>query len=194
MARKGLGRGIEALIPGSVDREGEEIKELDIYEIRTNPHQPRQVFSEEKIEELAASMKEHGIIQPLVVRRIGQEYQLVTGERRLRAAVEAGFQKVPVVVREIDDRQAMEMSIVENIQREDLCPIEEAYAFKKLMDEFNMTQEELAKRVGKSRSDVANTLRLLRLEKEIREMVMEGKLTAGHARNLVGLDRKPKLK
>lgn len=194
MAKRGLGRGIEALIPGVGDFRGEEVLELDPREIRGNPYQPRQVFDESKIEEMAASMREHGVIQPLIVRRVGEAYQLVAGERRLRAAILAGLNKVPVVVRDMDERQAMEISLVENLQREDLGPLEEAEAFERLMTEFGLTQEEVAKRVGKSRAEVANTLRILKLEPEVKALLAEGKLSGGHGRALVGLAREEQLR
>lgn len=189
MARRGLGRGIDALIPVTADEEKEEILEIDPNEIEPNPYQPRQRFDDEKIRELAASMREHGVIQPLIVRRESAGYQLVAGERRLRAAMEAGLDRIPVVIRAMSDREAMEISLVENLQREDLGVLEEAEAYQRLSEEFGLTQEEVSKRVGKSRSDVANTLRLLRLEPEVKELINQGKMTGGHGRALVGLSR-----
>ncbi|HHX28744.1 MAG: ParB/RepB/Spo0J family partition protein [Bacillota bacterium] len=187
MAKKGLGRGIEALIPVDPQPQDTPIVELDPAEIKADPLQPRQVFDEAKIEELAASLKEHGVIQPLIVRQVGGTYRLVAGERRLRAAMKAGIQKVPAVVRIMDDREAMEVSLVENLQREELGPLEQAGAFQRLMDEFGLTQEEVASRVGKSRPEVANTVRLLRLEPEVKKLISDGKLTGGHGRALLGL-------
>lgn len=187
MAKKGLGRGIEALIPVDPQPQDTPIVELDPAEIKADPLQPRQVFDEAKIEELAASLKEHGVIQPLIVRQVGGTYRLVAGERRLRAAMKAGIQKVPAVVRTMDDREAMEVSLVENLQREELGPLEQAGAFQRLMDEFGLTQEEVASRVGKSRPEVANTVRLLRLEPEVKKLISDGKLTGGHGRALLGL-------
>lgn len=194
MAKKGLGRGIEALIPVSAESQDTPIVELDPTEIKPDPLQPRQIFDDRKIRELADSLKEHGVIQPLIVRRVGQTYRLVAGERRLRAALEAGIERVPVVVRTMDDREAMEVSLVENLQREELGPLEQAAAFQRLMDEFNMTQEEVAARVGKSRPEVANTVRLLKLEPEVKKLITEGKLTGGHGRALVGLNRERQIK
>ncbi|MGI6633308.1 MAG: ParB/RepB/Spo0J family partition protein [Bacillota bacterium] len=194
MAKKGLGRGIEALIPVSAESQDTPIVELDPTEIKPDPLQPRQIFDDQKIRELADSLKEHGVIQPLIVRRVGQTYRLVAGERRLRAALEAGIERVPVVVRTMDDREAMEVSLVENLQREELGPLEQAAAFQRLMDEFNMTQEEVAARVGKSRPEVANTVRLLKLEPEVKKLITEGKLTGGHGRALVGLNRERQIK
>jgi len=185
--KKGLGRGIEALIPADPGLEESPIVELDPEDITPDPLKPRQVFDEAKIDELAASLKEHGVIQPLIVRRVGGAYRLVAGERRLRAALKAGLKKVPVVVRDMDDRQAMEVSLVENLQREELGPLEQAEAFQRLIEEFGLTQDEVAARVGKSRPEVANTLRLLKLEPEVKKLLADGKLTGGHARALVGL-------
>lgn len=193
MARRGLGRGIDSLIPAVLPEEGEEILHVSPGDIRPNPYQPRQIFDEAAIEELAASMKEHGVIQPLIVRRDGPGYQLVAGERRLRAAIKAGLDKIPVVVKSLSVREAMELSLVENLQREDLGPIEEAEAYKRLSEEFGLTQEQIAQRVGKSRSDVANTMRLLRLEPEIKQLINEGKISGGHGRALVGLPREQQL-
>lgn len=193
MARRGLGRGIDSLIPAVLEDQGEEILQVDPKDIRANPYQPRQVFDDAAIEELAASMVEHGIIQPLIVRRYDAGYQLVAGERRLRAAMRAGLDKVPVVVKSLSDREAMELSLVENLQREDLGPLEEAEAYRRLSEEFGLTQEQIAQRVGKSRSDIANTLRLLRLEPEVKQLINEGKMSGGHGRALVGLPREQQL-
>lgn len=194
MAKRGLGKGIDALIPGAAIGDNEEIIEVLPEEIEANPYQPRQIFDDEKIQDLAASMKEHGVIQPLIVRRLGSRYQLVAGERRLRAAMMAGLEKVPVVVRDMTDREAMEISLVENLQREDLGPIEEAEAYQRLSDEFGLTQEQIAKRVGKSRPDVTNTLRLLKLEDEVKELINQGKISGSHGRALVGLEREEQLR
>jgi len=193
VARKSLGRGIEALIPTG-DAPAGEIIQVDPRDIEPDPNQPRQTFDDEKIEELAGSLREHGIIQPLVVRMVGSVYRLVAGERRLRAALKAGLETVPVVVKEMDDREAMEVSLVENLQREELGPLEQAAAFQRLMEEFGLTQDEIAKRVGKSRPDVANTLRLLRLEPEVKELLASGALSGGHGRALVSLDREAQVR
>jgi ParB family chromosome partitioning protein len=194
VSKKGLGRGIEALIPADLRSQETPIVELDPTEIKPDPLQPRQVFDEAKIDELAASLKEHGVIQPLIVRRVGSTYRLVAGERRLRAALKAGIDKVPVVLRDMDDRKAMEVSLVENLQREELGPLEQADAFQRLIDEFGLTQEEVAARVGKSRPEVANTVRLLKLEPEVKQLIADGKLTGGHGRALVGLSRAEQIK
>lgn len=194
MAKRGLGRGIEALIPPGDATEGSPIVELDPSAIQADPLQPRQVFDDSKIEELAASLREHGVIQPLIVRQVGSSYRLVAGERRLRAAVKAGIDKVPAVIRNMDDRQAVEVSLVENLQREELGPLEQAGAFQRLADEFHLTQEEIAVRVAKSRPEVANTMRLLKLEPEVKKLLTEGKLTGGHGRALVALERDKQIK
>lgn len=192
MAKRRLGRGIDALIP-VVEGESEQgILELDPEDIVPDPLQPRQVFHEDKIDELAESFRHHGVIQPLTVRLVEGQYRLIAGERRLRAALKAGI-KVPVVVKSMDDREAMEVSLVENLQREDLGILEQAEAFKRLMDEFGLTQEDVAKRVGKSRPDVANTLRLLRLEREVKEMISEETITGGHGRALLRLEGRPQI-
>ena len=194
MAKKGLGRGIEALIPEGEPAGGSPVVEIDPASIETDPMQPRQVFEDSKIQELADSLREHGVIQPLIVRRIGDTYRLVAGERRLRAALRAGIGKVPAVIRSLDDREAVEVSLVENLQREDLGPLEQAAAFQRLAEEFRLTQEEIAARVGKSRPEVANTMRLLKLEPEVKELLALGKITGGHGRALVGLDRERQIK
>lgn len=194
MARRGLGRGIEALIPADDSSSKSPIVELDPSIIEADPLQPRQVFDDAKIEELASSLREHGIIQPLIVRRIGASYRLVAGERRLRAAMRAGIDKVPAVVRAMDDREAVEVSLVENLQREELGPLEQAGAFQRLSEEFGLTQEEIAARVGKSRPEVTNTIRLLKLEPEVKNLLMEGKLTGGHGRALVTLEREKQIR
>ena len=194
MAKRGLGRGIEALIPVDEVSPGSPIIELDPSSIEADPHQPRQRFDDSKIDELASSLREHGVIQPLIVRKIGASYRLVAGERRLRAAVKAGIKKVPAVIREMSDREAVEVSLVENLQREELGPLEQAGAFQRLADDFGLTQEEIASRVGKSRPEVTNTLRLLKLEPEVKRLLNEGKLTGGHGRALVALDREKQVR
>ena len=189
MNKHGLGRGLDALIP--TQQEGiETIQEINIDEIVVNNKQPRKDFDEEKLEELAASMEQHGVLQPVILRKVGRGYELVAGERRWRAAAKAGIKKIPAVVKELSDGDVLEIALIENLQREDLNPIEEASAYKQLIDEFGLTQEELAKRVGKSRSQIANTLRLLNLEEEILKFIFEGKLTAGHARALLSIEDK----
>jgi ParB family chromosome partitioning protein len=185
---RGLGRGLGALIP-EIDSESNDMTttEIDLNLILSNPYQPRHEFSAEKLTELADSIKNHGIIQPLVVRRINGKMQLIAGERRLRAAKLAGLTTVPVVIKDISEQNMMEIAIVENIQREDLSPIEEAEAYRRLMNEFYLTQDDIAKKVGKSRPAIANTLRLLNLPTEVQTDLSSGTLTMGHARALLAL-------
>jgi ParB family chromosome partitioning protein len=166
---------------------------LDIDLLDPSPYQPRTRFAESALEELAQSIRSSGIIQPLVVRRIGARYQLIAGERRWRAAQRAQLLRVPVVVREVGDEQALELTLVENIQREDLNPIEQARAFQRLMDQFHLTQDEVASRTGKDRATVANSVRLLTLNETFLEWIEEGKITAGHGRALLAIDD-PKLR
>ena len=166
---------------------------LDIDLIDPSPYQPRTRFTESALEELAQSIRSSGIIQPLVVRRIGTRYQLIAGERRWRAAQRAELMRVPVVVREVGDEQALELTLVENIQREDLNPIEQARAFQRLMDQFHLTQDEVATRTGKDRATVANSVRLLSLNENFLQWIEEGKITAGHGRALLAIDD-PKLR
>jgi ParB family chromosome partitioning protein len=185
---RGLGKGLGALLPNMDDdaNNGPQM-ELEINLITANPYQPRREFSNEKLTELADSIRIHGIIQPLLAREIDGKYQLIAGERRLRAAKLAGLTTVPVVIKEMSEQSMMEVAIVENIQRENLNPIEEAEAFRRLMNEFYLTQDDIAKKVGKSRPAIANTLRLLNLPKEVQNDLGSGTLTMGHARALLGL-------
>jgi ParB family chromosome partitioning protein len=185
----GLGRGLEAIFQSN-PKPDEQVTTVPIHELRPNPYQPRRVFDEEKLQELAASIKEHGIVQPLVVRAAVRGYEIVAGERRWRAAKMVGLDLVPIVVRDFSDMQMNEIALIENLQREDLNPIEVAEAYQNLMEKFNMTQDVLAKKVGQSRSHVANTLRLLNLPKEIRDCVSRGTLSMGHARAILGLTDK----
>ena len=187
MGSKRLGKGLGALLPSVDVTEDDVVNEVDISELRANPYQPRKQFDPDSLEELAESIKEHGIIQPLVVRKSIHGYEIVAGERRFRAGKKAGLTKVPVVIRDFTDEQMMEIALIENLQREDLNPMEIANAYKKLMDHFSMTQEELAARVGKSRPHVANFLRLLQLPSAIQEDVSRGTLSMGHARALLGV-------
>jgi len=185
-----LGKGLGALIPGIYTDEKESGKHIlcDIGLIRPNQYQPRIHFSEKELEELARSIEEKGIIQPLLVRRDAADFELIAGERRLRAARMAGLTEVPVIIKNVTDSEMLEMSIVENIQRENLNPIEEAEAYHRLMTEFNLTQDEASKRVGKSRSAVANLLRLRQLPEQIKESILNGALSMGHARALLGAE------
>lgn len=191
LRRRALGRGLGALIPSAVPaatpHEGEEALRVPIDQIRPNPHQPRSAFPEEQIEELADSIREKGLLQALLARRVGGHYELIAGERRLRAAQRAGLTHVPVTLRQADDRESLELAMIENLQREDLNPIEEARAYLRLSEEFGLKQDEIAQRVGKSRSAVANSLRLLHLSSDIRTQLESGALSAGHARSLLAL-------
>ncbi|QKG85813.1 ParB/RepB/Spo0J family partition protein [Kroppenstedtia pulmonis] len=187
MANKGLGKGLSAVFSSTQVHDHDFIDEVAIGELRANPYQPRKNFDSTSLEELVSSVREHGIVQPLVVRKSIRGYEIVAGERRFRAAQEVGLNEVPVVVREFSDEQMMEIALIENLQREDLNSMEIASAYKKLMDHFSITQEELAKRVGKSRPHVANFLRLLQLPSSIQESVSRGTLSMGHARCLSGL-------
>jgi ParB family chromosome partitioning protein len=186
---RGLGKGLGALIPelAEENQNFDAQLEVNINDIQTNPYQPRKEFADEKLNELAESIKIHGIIQPLLVREIGDKYQLIAGERRLRAAKLVGLTEVPVVIREMTDQAMMEVALVENLQREDLNPIEEADAYQRLMNEFQLTQDDISKKVGKSRPAIANTLRLLNLPAEIQTDLAQGTLTMGHARALLSL-------
>lgn len=192
MQKKGLGRGLSALIPSAPEtkvesRDQRSTAEIDVDRITPSPFQPRRSFDEAKIEELAASIRNQGIIQPLVVRPKADGFELIAGERRWRAAMKAGLSRVPVVVRDASDHEALQLALVENLQREDLNPIEEAAGYRRLQEEFHWSQEEMAERVGKSRPAIANSLRLLALPVEVQQEVTEGNLPAGQARALLGL-------
>ncbi len=181
----GLGRGLAALIPQRSGAGG--TMEIPLSRIRANPWQPRRRIDDEALQGLAASIAEHGVIQPVLVTETLDGYQLVAGERRLRAAELAGLDRIPAVVRQLVDREQLELALVENVQRADLGPIEEANAYRQLIDEFGLTQEDVSRRVGRARSTVTNTLRLLELDGSVQEAVADGRLTEGHARALVGL-------
>lgn len=186
--KSGLGKGMGALLHTTMQEDGRKYFSCPIEEIRPNHKQPRKTFPDAKIEELAASIREKGIIQPLVVRRVEDHYQIIAGERRWRAAQRAGLLDVPVVIKDVSEDFALEMALIENIQREDLNPIEEADAYRNLIDTFDLSQEEVAKRVGKERSTVANALRLLRLPDVVRNLVIESRLSMGQARALLALE------
>ncbi len=183
--KKGLGKGLDALLGEFSENARSGIQEVDIYLVDTNAEQPRKTFDEDKLKELAASIARHGILQPIVVRQNGERYTIVMGERRYRAARLNGLTSVPVIVRTLEDAQAMEAALVENLQREDLNPVEEAAGIRYLMEQQDLTQEEAAERLGKSRPAVANALRLLTLSAPVLELLREGKLQAGHARALI---------
>jgi ParB family chromosome partitioning protein len=193
-AQRGLGRGLGALlndgirIDGSTPQ-GTALQQVPVKSIRRNRLQPRRRFEPGALEDLAASIREHGVLQPLLVRAAGADaYELIAGERRLRAAIEAGLESVPILVMEAADTQALELALIENLQREDLNPIEEAEGYRVLGEKFSLTQEQISQRVGKARATVANALRLLKLPDEVRQMLAAGTLSAGHAKAITGLD------
>jgi ParB family chromosome partitioning protein len=171
-----------------------EDNEIEISKISPNPHQPRFHFDENKLQELSNSIKEHGIIQPIVVSRLGEKFEIIAGERRFQAAKLAGLTKVPVIIRDVTEQQKLELAIIENIQRHDLNPVEEARSYQKLIDEFDLNQEEAAQKLGKSRSAVANKLRILNLPVEIQKALMEGKITEGHAKAILAIENPEKQK
>jgi ParB family chromosome partitioning protein len=193
--RRALGKGLSALlpIPDSDERAFPRAEaggaEVPVDQLDPNPFQPRSAVDPVRLGELAASLRESGMVQPILVRRVGERYQIIAGERRWRAARQIGLLTVPVVVREVADERLLELALVENIQRQELTALEEAQAFHRLQEEFGLTQEEVARRVGRERSTIANTLRLLRLPKELRDLLAAGRLDAGHARALLALDR-----
>ncbi|MDQ0974278.1 ParB family chromosome partitioning protein [Neobacillus niacini] len=191
---KGLGKkGINAFFTNIEAGKEETVQEISLKELRPNPYQPRKTFQQEAIDELKESIIEHGILQPLVVRKSIKGYEIVVGERRFRAAKEAKLASVPAVVRELTEQQMMELAVLENLQREDLNPIEEGQAYQTLMEKLKFTQEEVAKRLGKSRPHVANHIRLLSLPPKIQELISDGKISMGHGRALLGLRQKAKL-
>jgi ParB family chromosome partitioning protein len=193
VGRRGLGRGLSALISAGDSVGGLRFEEVPVSAIRPNTHQPRRNFSEASIKELAASIREVGILQPLVIRSTETGFELIAGERRLRAAKEAGLDRVPVLIREAAESESMEMALVENLQREDLNPLETAAAYQALMDGFGFTKDQLAHRLGKSRAAISNTLRLTRLPESVRAMVLAEKLSEGHARALLGLETEERM-
>lgn len=187
MEKKGLGKGLGALIPGA-DRDERGPSDIAIERIAFNRYQPRKKIDDEKFQDLVRSVRLHGILQPIVVRSTSSgAYELVAGERRLRAATQAGLTRVPAVVKEFTDEQSLEVALIENLQREDIGPLDSATAYKRLIDEFGLTQDEIAFRIGKSRPSVANTLRLLNLPVDIQDSLSAGEITEGHARALLGL-------
>lgn len=195
MSKSRLGKGLGALISSTPeiithDLGKNNIIELEVKKIKANSFQPRKSFDADKLAELAASIKEHGVVQPIIVRTSGNKYELVVGERRLRACKQLGLTKIPALIKEYTDEEMTEVALIENIQRHDLNPIEEAYAYKRLMEEFDLTQEEVAQKVGKSRSFIANFLRILQLPDIVLKLVQDEKLTIGHVRPLLALKDK----
>ncbi len=198
LGKGGLGKGLDALFPSNVDintlggdvshETSKKIIEMKINDIEPNVNQPRKNFDDEKIDDLAASIAEHGVLQPIIVAKKDDYYQIIAGERRWRASKKAGLKTIPAIVRDYDEKKIREVALIENIQRQDLNAIETAKAIKELMEEHALTQEELAKTLGKSRSAIANTLRILNLDERVQEMVQEGKLTEGHARTLASIE------
>jgi len=192
--KKGLGRGLAALIDTETSLEkkdgnaGGEVQSVSISKVAPNKDQPRKNFNEDALQELAESIKQHGVIQPLLVVKRDDYYEIVAGERRWRAAQIAGLKDIPIVVRDLTEQEIVEVSIIENLQREDLNPIEEANAYKRLMTEFSMTQDEVSERVSKSRTAIANSVRLLKLCDEVQNMLIQDMISAGHARALLGVD------
>ena len=197
--KKGLGKGLDALFDTTtigqnanldVSKSTDHVIKVKINEVEPNKEQPRKSFDEEKLINLSESIKEHGVVQPIIVKKDGNKYKIVAGERRWRASRLAGLNEVPVIVKDVTTKELMEIALIENIQREDLNPIEEAEAFDKLMKEYNITQERLSKIIGKSRSAIANTVRLLSLSDNIKNLIVSGEITSGHARAVLGVDNK----
>ncbi|MBG9793026.1 stage 0 sporulation protein J [Paenibacillus dendritiformis] len=191
---KRLGRGLDALIPSLSVNDDDKVTEVSLQQLRPNPYQPRKNFDEQSIQELAESIKQHGVIQPIIVRSVVKGYEIIAGERRYRASQLLGLPTIPAVIRSFSDQQVMEIALIENLQRENLNAIELALAYQGLMDQFSLTQEELSVKVGKSRSHIANFLRLLQLPEEVKEYVSRGTLSMGHARAIVGVKDTTKVK
>lgn len=201
MAKGGLGKGLDALFPSNVDittlsgnvsretkNNGEIIVQMKLNDIEPDINQPRKVFDDEKLDELCESIKEHGVLQPIIVAKKDNYYQIIAGERRWRASKKAGLKTIPAIVREYDEKKTREVSLIENIQRQDLNAIDTAKAIRELMENHDLTQEELAKTLGKSRSSIANTLRILNLDERVQDLIQEGKLSEGHARTLASIE------
>lgn len=189
MSTQRLGKGLRALIPQAEELAARgEVQQIPIDLVEPNPFQPRRHFDEERLEQLAESIKEYGLLEPIIVRSKGQKYELVAGERRWRAAKLAGLTHIASFIRAFDDQEMMQVALIENLQRENLNPIEEALGYRRLMDEFGLTQEEVAESVGKKRSSVANSIRLLNLDSQVRKLVEDGSLSMGHAKVLLGVE------
>ena len=187
MVKRGLGKGLEALIPAASVFGGKVVQEVDIDQGRPNSLQPRSQLNEERLEELAYSIQAHGVLQPLLVRRLGDGFEIIAGERRWRAAKKAGLKRIPVIVEEVDEEKKLEIALVENLQREDLNPLELARGIKKLMEDFALTQDEVAQKIGKKRSTVANLLRLLELPPSIQKLIEKEQISPGHAKALLSV-------
>lgn len=187
---KGLGKGLNIFFPDEQKSTEQEVKQIAINKLVANPYQPRKVFDEDALLELKESIAEHGVLQPIIVRVKGKKYEIVAGERRFRASQLAGLTEVPAIIKDLSEQQMMELAILENLQREDLTPIEEAEAYEQLIKSLKFTQDELAKRLGKSRPHIANHIRLLQLPEEVRGFVNNGQLSMGHGRTLLGLKNK----
>lgn len=187
---KGLGKGLDAIFKGQEIVNGDQVEKIKVREIKPNPYQPRKEFNKESLEELSISIKEHGVLQPIIVRKKGMSYEIVVGERRFRASKLALQKEIPAVVRDLNDQQMMEFAVLENLQREDLTAIEEAEAYQNLMENLNLTQEQLAQRLGKSRPYIANHIRLLSLPADVQKLITTEVISTGHGRALLGLKRK----
>ena len=187
--RQALGKGLDALLPSPSLTQSGGLQHIPIQKIQPNAYQPRMRFPSETLEQLAESIRQNGVLQPIVVRPAQENFEIIAGERRWRASQQAGLEKIPALIQSVSNQQMVELALVENIQRDDLSPIEEAQAYQLLMDEFALTQDEIASRVSRSRSAVANTLRLLRLPREVQELLLSSRLSMGHARALLPLSR-----
>ncbi len=190
--RRGLGKGLGALIPENEEELENSISEIKLTDIEPNDKQPRKEFDDEALADLAESIKEHGVVQPIIVRKLGSGYQIIAGERRWRASRLAGKRTIPAIVKDCTNLEVMELALIENLQREDLNSIEEALAYKSLIEEYNMTQEEISKQIGKSRPAIANSMRLLQLPQQIKDMIAMGKISQGHARALLAIEGEKK--
>jgi ParB family chromosome partitioning protein len=191
VAKKGLGKGLDLLIGSAAAMEGQRLEEIPVRDIRPNPRQPRRNFDSESLEQMARSIEVFGVVQPIVVRTVGTDFELVAGERRWRAAQEAGLEKIPAIIKQTTETDSLEMALVENIHRSDLNGIEEAMAYQQLLDDFAITHEELSRRMGKSRTTISNTIRLLQLPAHIQKEVVDGRITTGHAKALLALQDQP---
>ncbi|MDQ0209131.1 ParB/RepB/Spo0J family partition protein [Alkalicoccobacillus murimartini] len=190
---KGLGKGLQAFFPEHSDEKQDQIEEISLKQIRPNPYQPRKTFTEEAISELSHSIQTHGVLQPITLRKSIKGYEIVVGERRFRAAQHAKMDSIPAIIKDYNEDEMMELALIENLQREDLNPIEEGTAYQKLISHLDVTQEQLAKRLGKSRPHIANHIRLLQLPTVVQQFISDGKLSMGHGRALLGLADKKKL-